>query len=127
MIDLPFEIIIVPQEVYYKISLSNDYMPFEGELNRLEDYSEVEDHYTKSMQINSKVENSILRSPLYHKECIRYTRALMLDHRLQYELKYGMIKEAKMFADLINKYYPNYIISPVILSEIERIETKPIN
>jgi cell division protein FtsW (lipid II flippase) len=118
-IKLPFEIAIIPQDYYYRISLSKSYHSYEKKGFDHLTYKHVNDRYTLYMQKQGKVPNSIIRHPDSNTELIRYYRALLTDHRMQYELKFNKVSEARMLYNQIISKYPVYKIDSRFIKVLE--------
>ena len=109
-IELPFDHWIVPQTYYYGIHLRRDYRPLESKYFEPLRFPAPDDMVTAEKQVTGELSLRLERQPKYMIGEIRYLRSLLIDHRIQYEIKHEQWESARLLAQFLSSAYPRYVL-----------------
>lgn len=101
---------ITPQNYLYQVTPTHEYLPLIKEASVELSFPFEENPYTQVIQSSHELPVTLQRDPNFLSFAVQYRRSLMLDHRIQYELRWGQFERAKKLHNLLESEFTDYQI-----------------
>ena len=105
---------IVPQRFLYRVVTDQNYYPLEYIQGIKVRSNDIDDRYTKDLQRLGQPSWATSHGFDFIGSNIRYRMALMIDHRIQYELRHGDRNMAKKLKQQLVSDYPAFVPSKLV-------------